>query len=99
MNAHREDPVIRIDKKLSLILAILTLISIIASAAISAGLTTYKVEQNEKVIADLKEENKEFSEKLNAHETYIQVLNSKLDSISTDIKEIKQDVKDINRGR
>lgn len=85
-------------RQLNLILSVLTFLSIIASAIIAASITQYKVEVQEVQIKELQNENKVIAGKLNEHETYIQVINSKLDGISSDVKEIKQDVKDINRG-
>lgn len=92
-----DEPVIT-KKQLNLVLTILTIFSILASAIISASITQYKVEYQEQQIKSIQEDNKVLNTKINEHETYIQVLNSKLDAISSDVKEIKQDVKDINRG-
>lgn len=98
MNTASSDDAIITRKQLSLILSLLTIFSIIASAVIAASITQYKVDLQEGQIKELKGDNKALSVKINEHETYIQVLNSKLDGISSDVKEIKQEVKDINRG-
>lgn len=87
------------NKSLSFILAILTIISIISSVVIAANVTAHDVEENKKDIEKIQVEAKDCKDILNNHEVYIQVLNSKLDDIGTDIKEIKQGIKVINTGR
>ena len=86
------------NKSLSFILAILTIISIISSAVIAANVTAHDVEENKKDIEKIQVEAEICKTILNNHETYIQVLMSKLDDIGTDVKEIKQDIKVINTG-
>jgi outer membrane murein-binding lipoprotein Lpp len=96
-NTERDEPVVT-RKQLNLLLTLLTIFSIIASAIIAASITQFKVDLQGESIKKLEDDNKAITLKINEHETYIQVLNSKLDGISSDVKEIKQDVKVINRG-
>ena len=93
-----KEEVLLTKKHLGAILTILTILSIICSAAIATGIKSQEIDQQSKAISELKESQYACEERLNVHETTLQVINTKLDSISEDIKEIKQDVKDINRG-
>lgn len=85
-------------KQLGFILTILTIVSIIFSAALATGVKSQEIDQQGKQIEDLQARSEMCTEKLNEHKATMQVINTKLDRISEDIKEIKQDVKDINRG-
>jgi len=82
-------------KSIRLILVILTIISICASAVIAYSVTNETVKHNLSDIEDLKIICKNTIEKVNENSLNIAVLNT----IAEDVKEIKQDIKLINKGK
>ena len=86
-----------LNKKLSLIVTILAICSVFASAVIATSFTQYQVEDNTSKIIALEEDCEDVNAMLNEHEVYIQVITSKLDNILEDLTEIKGDVKVINQ--
>jgi len=82
-------------KTLSLLLVILTIISICASAVIAYSVTNETAKHNSEDINELKITCKETTEQVNENTINVAVLNT----IAQDVKDIKQDIKLFHTGK
>lgn len=81
------------DKKFTIILTIIMILSIFANAVIAYTITTEKSERNSQDIKEIQENCKESNKIINENSLKIAVIETLVD----DIKEIKSDVKDIRK--
>jgi Tfp pilus assembly protein PilO len=81
-------------KQLSMILTVLTIMSILASAVIAYAVTDATVAHNTQEIDTLKAKTEDINKEVSEIKTNVAVLNV----VAEDVKEIKQDVKQLIRG-
>ena len=78
-----------------------TLVGSLSGILVSQKMVSYKLEQLEKTVADIKSKNYDahdvFYKRLNALERDVEKLNSNYGNIAQTLSEIKQDIKAINK--
>lgn len=82
------------NKQLGLVLVVLTIISILASAVIAYAVTNETAKHNADDIKDLQAKSDKCTEDIADLKTSIAIL----ETVAEDVKEIKQDVKELIKG-